>query len=125
MTRNVRAKKVNPNPTEAEEQILFVTWLMKQGYWLAASANGGKRNLYEAMKMKRMGVSAGFPDVFVPFPHGSYHGFFVELKRTSGGKVSDLQLEWIRYLRSQGYFAEVAYGFDEARDAFNRYLSSS
>lgn len=122
MTRIVKAKRKSLTPTEDHEQIMFVTWLRNQGYRVAASANGGKRNLFEAMKLKRMGVSAGFPDIFVPLPRAIYHGFFVEMKRVSGGKVSDLQLEWLSYLRLMGYYAEVANGFDEARELFMQYL---
>lgn len=119
MTRIVKLQKV---ATEEHEQIVFVTWLLKQGYKPSASANGGKRNLFEAMKFKRMGVSAGYPDVFVPLPTPKYHGFFVEMKRIKGGKVSEAQLEWLQYLRDKGYFAEVAHGALEAKEMFNNYL---
>lgn len=111
-------------PNEDYEQTVFVTWLKKQGYWLAASANGGKRNLFEAMKLKRMGVSAGFPDIFVPLATPKYHGFFLEMKRSKGGKVSEAQLNWLQYLRNNGYFAEVAHGADEAKSLFHLYLES-
>ena len=99
-----------------------MTWLQAQGYWIAASANGGKRNLLEAMKLKRMGVSPGFPDIFVPLPKGKYHGFFIEMKRQKGGVISELQQNWLMYLRSQNYYAEVANGFDEAQQLFLDYL---
>lgn len=124
MTRIVKFKKKSTVATEDHEQIVFVTWLKKMGYKVAASANGGSRNLFEAMKLKRMGVSAGFPDVFVPMPTPQFNGFFVEMKRTKGGKVSVLQLDWIEYLRENGYFAEVAFGADEAKELFQFYLST-
>lgn len=123
MTRIVSLKKVLP--TEAQEQILFVTWLKKQGYRVSASANGGSRNLFEAMKFKKMGVSPGFPDVEVPLPlpGGPYHGFYIEMKRQKGGKVSPEQAEWLAYLKDKGYFAEVAYGFEHAKEMWNYYIS--
>lgn len=121
MTRTVKVKK--PIPTEAQEQIMFVVWLRKQGFRVSASANGGSRNLLEAMKMKRMGVSPGFPDVEVPLPSGHYHGFYCEMKRQKGGKVSPEQIEWLNYLRDKGYWAEVARGFEEAKEMFLHYLS--
>lgn len=120
MTRIVKVKKAIP--TEDYEQTVFVTWLKKQGYWVAASANGGQRNLYEAMKFKRMGVAPGFPDVFVPLPTSKFHGFFIEMKRIKGGKVSDLQIEWLSFLRGKGYYAEVAHGAEEAKEKFRLYL---
>jgi hypothetical protein len=110
-------------PTEAQEQIKFVVWLKKQGFRPVASANGGSRNLMEAMKMKRMGVSPGFPDIEVPLPSGPYHGFYVEMKRQKGGKVSEEQREWLEYLKDKGYFAEVAYGFEQAKEMWNYYIS--
>ena len=102
---------------------MFVVWLKKQGFRPVASANGGSRNLMEAMKMKRMGVSPGFPDIEVPLPSGPYHGFYVEMKRQKGGKVSEEQREWIEYLKDKGYFAEVAYGFESAKEMWNYYIS--
>lgn len=70
-----------------------------------------------------MGVSPGFPDVEVPFPSGPYHGFYLEMKRQKGGKVSPAQVEWLNYLRGKGYFAESAKGFEEAKQMFLHYLS--
>ncbi len=121
MTRTVRQK--DALPTEAQEQIKFVVWLRKQGYRVSASANGGSRNLFEALKFKKMGVSAGFPDIEVPLPAGPYHGFFIEMKRQKGGKVSNEQREWLSYLRDKGYYAEVAYGFEEAKVMWTDYIS--
>lgn len=121
MTRTVSLKKVIP--TEAQEQIQFVVWLKKKGFRVSASANGGSRNLLEAMKFKRMGVSAGFPDIEVPLPSGPYHGFYLEMKRQKGGKVSEEQKEWLMYLKEKGYYAELANGFEEAKIKFNYYIS--
>lgn len=114
-------KKPRKHP-ERDEQIKFVTWLAKMGYRFNASAAGGSRNLFEALNFKRMGVSKGFPDVEVPYPVAPYHGFYIELKASSG-KVSPEQLEWLHYLKEQGYYAEVAYSFEEAKQHFEYYLS--
>lgn len=119
-----KVKKISePYPTEVEEQILLAVWLAKKGIRFTASANGGKRNYYEAIKFKRMGVSAGFPDIEIPFPSGQYHGLYIELKRKKGGKVSPEQAEWLQYLREKGYYAEVAHGFEEAKGIVIHYLS--
>lgn len=117
------ARTASKLPTERHEQIQFVVWLRKQGFKVSASANGGSRNLLEAINLKAMGVSKGFPDVEVPLPSGYYHGFYIEMKRQKGGKISPEQLEWLSYLREKGYYAEVAHGFDEAREMFTHYLS--
>ena len=108
---------------EDQEQILFVTWLNKKGIRVCASANGGSRHYLEAFKLKRMGVSPGFPDLFIPIPCGIYHGLFIEMKRKIGGKISESQVEWINFLKSQGYYAEVAKGFEEAVEITDRYFA--
>ena len=110
-------------PTEDQEQIKFCVWMEKNGIRFYAIPNGGKRNLLEAVKFKRMGVKSGVPDICLPFPSGRYFGAYLELKRIKGGKVSDNQLEWLAFLRSNGYYAEVANGFEEARKFVLHYLS--
>ena len=116
-------RTVTKIPTETQEQIKLATWLSKQGIKFTASANGGSRSYLEAAKLKRMGVSAGFPDIFIPIPSGPYHGLLIELKREIGGKVSDSQICWLQYLREKGYYAEVCKGFEEAKEVVLQYLS--
>lgn len=124
MPRKVSNKApANTVPTEAQDQIRLVTWLWKQGIRVSASANGGSRNLLEALKFKRMGVSPGFPDIEIPLPSGSYHGLYIELKREKGGKVSESQTEWLNYLQEKGYYAKVAFGFEDAKRIVIEYLS--
>ena len=116
-------RTVNQTPTEAEDQIRLATWLTKMGIRFSASANGGSRNYLEAAKLKRMGVSPGFPDIFIPIPSGPYHGLLIELKREKGGKASDAQIGWLTYLRDKGYYAEISHGFEEAKEIVLHYLS--
>lgn len=110
-------------PTEDQEQIMLATWMTKQGIRFYAIPNGGSRNLIEAIKFKRCGVMPGVPDICVPIPSGSYHGLYLELKRVKGGKVSDNQKYWLEFLREKAYYAEVAAGFDEAKEIILYYLS--
>lgn len=121
MTRT--AKSPAPPPTEEVEQIKLAVWLAKMGIRFTASANGGKRNYWEAVKFKRMGVSAGYPDIEVPLPSGPYHGLYLELKRQSGGKISAQQQDWLNYLNEKGYWAKVAYGFEDAKRIVLEYLA--
>lgn len=113
----------NTTPLEDYEQIRLATWLTGQGIRFYAIPNGGKRNLVEALKFKRSGVQPGVPDVCIPIPSGSYHGLYIELKRVIGGKVSQPQSEWLAFLREKGYYAEVAKGFDEAKEMVLHYFS--
>lgn len=93
------------------------------GYRPHHSPNGGRRNLYEALKFKRMGTSAGFLDIIVPIMRGGYGAFFCEMKPKKGGRLSDAQADWLRYLRDEGYYANEAHGFEEAKEQFTHYLS--
>jgi hypothetical protein len=110
-------------PTEEEDQIRFATWLALQGIKFTASANGGSRHYLEAAKLKRMGVSPGFPDIEIPLPSGGYHGLYIEMKREKAGILSSYQRNWLEYLREKHYYAEVAHGFDEAKEIVLHYLS--
>ena len=69
-----------------------------------------------------MGVKAGVPDLFLPVARGAYHGFFIEMKRETGGKVSPEQKEWHQRLIGQGYAVMVCHGCEEAVSALNDYL---
>ena len=110
-------------PTEDQEQAKLCTWMTRSGIRFFAIPNGGSRNLAEAVKLKRCGVQRGVPDLAIPIPSGSYHGLYIELKRVSGGKVSEYQVDWLKFLREQGYYAEIAYGFEEAKKIVADYLA--
>lgn len=123
--------KVNalPVPTEAEEQGLLFRWAeIARGRYPALDLlfhipNGGKRGKSEAARFKAEGVKAGVPDLFLPVPRGKAHGLFIELKRRKGGRVSKEQAIWTISLQAQGYRAEVAKGWEEARDIIIEYLA--
>lgn len=122
-TRKKTSKKVKKLfPKEDQEQITLSTWLTKKGILFTASANGGSRHWLEGFKLKRMGVSAGFPDIFIPMPRKGFNGFFIELKRVQGGVVSDAQRFWIEQLTKNGYLAVVCYGFDSAKQKVMEYF---
>jgi VRR-NUC domain len=109
--------------SEDEEQALLCDWMAMQGIRFYAVPNGGKRDIVEAVKFKRTGVSPGVPDICVPVPRGDYHGLYIELKRSVGGQVSEKQKDWIEFLMANGYYAKVAHGFNEARETIMVYFS--
>lgn len=111
-------------PTEQEDQIKFAVWLAKQGILFTASANGGKRNLFEAMKLKKMGVSKGYPDISIEMSNRDYNGLRIELKRVSGGIRSPEQIEWQKKLRKNGYCCEFANGLEEAKKIVLDYIAN-
>ena len=71
-----------------------------------------------------MGVKAGVPDLFLPYPGGDWHGLWIELK-TERGRVMGTQREWIEYLRSQGYAAYVCRGAEQAINCLKMYLQGN
>lgn len=92
---------------------------------LFAIPNGGERNVIVATRMKAEGVRRGVPDLFLALPKGSYHGLFIELKKPKGGKVSEHQKEYIKFLNSQNYLCFVCHGFDEARKTITSYIENN
>lgn len=115
-------------PTEDEEQMTLIRWAA-----LAAGQhpelrllfhipNGGSRGKAEAGRFRAMGVKSGVPDLFLPVARGPWHGLFIELKQTKGGRVSPEQAAWIRDLGAQGYCIGVCYGWEQARAEIEHYL---
>lgn len=101
-------------PSEHEEQCAFISAFRKTfpGVRIIAIPNGGWRDIKTAARLKAEGVCKGVPDLFVP-----EWGFWIEMKRQKGGKVSDEQKDWIEYLTANGYKAVVCKGKDEALQA--------
>jgi|TARA_R110000868_G_scaffold199858_4_gene446968 hypothetical protein len=75
--------------------------------------NGGKRDIRVAAQMKKEGVLAGAPDLFLAEPRENKHGLFIEMKKI-GGRTSSNQNDIIDKLRAKGYEAIVCEGADEA-----------
>ena len=110
-------------PTENVEQTKLATWMTNRGIKYYAIPNGGYRRPTEARRLKAEGVQSGVPDICVPIPSGQYHGLYLEIKRTKGGKLSENQIYWLAFLREKNYYAECAHGFDEAKEIVTRYLA--
>ena len=85
---------------EAREQEALFRWAgfaagtMPELNLLYHIPNGGSRNKAEAANLKRQGVRAGVPDLFLPVARGGYHGPYIELKfeknKTSKNQESTL-----------------------------------
>ena len=118
----------NITPTEHAEQVALFHWArLMSNRWpllqtMFAVPNGGARHIAVARKLKAEGVSAGVPDIFLPVPTDKYHGLFIEMKRTKGGRVSIDQKWWIDNLRINGYRVEVCEGCAEATKVITEYL---
>lgn len=95
--------------------------------WLLHIPNGGSRHKSEAAKLKAMGVSPGFPDLFLPIKRGKFSGLMIELKRPNSvgkkaGKSQSNQKIWRDHLYSQDYGAIECFGWEHAVSVLKDYL---
>lgn len=105
-------------PTEAQEQAVLVDYLKLLGLAFAHVPNGERRDAVTGARLKRLGTSAGMPDLLVfssPPKRPDARGVALELKRRSGGKVTPEQRAWHARLEACGWVVRVVRGFDEAR----------
>lgn len=112
---------------EAHEQEALFRWVsfakstLPEVVLLFHIPNGGSRNKIEAANLKRQGVRAGVPDLFLPVARGGFNGLFIEMK--AGKNVpTDKQKEWINAVHRQGYAAEVCYGWEQAARILENYI---
>jgi hypothetical protein len=96
---------------EHYEQTMFVQWFRRSypTIRIFAIPLGGHRHPAVAAKLRCEGVSAGIPDLFIPA-----WSTWVEMKRAKGGRLSEVQKDWIAYLESIGHKVLVGHGFEDA-----------
>ena len=77
----------NRKRSEATEQELVIQWCNWQqaqhpeAGMIFHIPNGGQpEHNWEAANLKRQGVKAGVPDLFLPVAKNGYHGLFIEMK---------------------------------------------
>lgn len=88
-----------------------------------------------ATKMKRLGNMKGYPDLFMPEPRHGFYGLYIELKapktrlkKRNGDWANEHiahQADILEKLRTRGFKAEFAIGFDHARDLIDEYFHSA
>lgn len=104
-----------PVTTEAQEGEALVAYLRLKGYKFTHIGNETGSSLEarrRAVRMKRQGVSRGFPDYIILTDAGPVA---IELKRVRGSTTTQEQREWIDALNAAGIPAKVCKGFEEAR----------
>lgn len=82
---------------------------------VAKSARQGKLN-------KDMGYRKGWPDLFFAKTKKGYAGLFIELKAI-GGDVAKEQEEVKEKARSEGYSAEICFGYEKAVKTILEYMN--
>lgn len=97
--------------SEDKEQEGLVIWFRQKypGMLIFHVPNGEQRALSVGIRLKKQGVVAGIPDLFIPSLK-----IFIELKRKDGGVVSKEQEKIIAYLQRVGYTVWVCHGAEEA-----------
>lgn len=102
--------------SESDEQIGFVNWFEGsfKGVRIFHIPNGGHRSISVGKNLRAEGVKPGVPDLYVPAWR-----LWIEMKRTSGGRLSDDQRDWIDYLEAHGDSVIVGKG---AKDASKQVL---
>lgn len=76
-------------------------------------ANERRTAPHKGLILKRMGVTKGVSDIFIPRATKNYHGTWIELK-TDEGKPTPHQLDFIQQMIKEGYYGQICYGADEA-----------
>jgi hypothetical protein len=93
------------NHPEHHLQSWLSLYLTSKGILHNASVSAVKVSIGVAMKMKRAGYKAGYPDMTILEPRGPYHGLFIELKYKS--RPSEQQIWWRDELLKRGYLAII------------------
>jgi len=98
-------------PSEHSEQVGFINWFRAKypQVLIFAIANGEKRAITVAKRLKAEGVVRGIPDLFIP-----QWTLWVEMKRISGGRLSPEQKGMITYLEGIGQKVIVGKGAADA-----------
>lgn len=106
-----RSTSTRPSPTEHEEQVGLVNWFRGRfpGVLIFAIPNGEKRSISVARRLKAEGVTPGVPDLVVP-----EWRLWIEMKRATGGRLSQEQKDMICYLEAVGYNVIVGRGASDA-----------
>ena len=113
--------------TEYDIQVAVFEWARWEALkfpclnYMHSSGNGLKLPIGLAVKAKKSGLLKGVPDICLPYRNNKYSGLYIELKK-EGGKASPEQLNFIKYLLSQGYYAEVIKGYNPTITLISNYL---
>lgn len=112
--------------SEHQEQAALLEWWNWQADplrdLLFAIPNGGRRDGRTGKVLQQEGVRAGVPDLFLAIPADGWHGLWIELKVSTGGRVSKAQAAMHEKLSAQKYKVVVCKGCDEAIAAIKSYL---
>lgn len=96
------------------EQIKVVNWVKQcTDIPILAIANQRKCTMQYGAFLKKMGVTAGVCDLFLPRGNSSFSGLWVEMK-IKPNYATEKQKSFMASMIKEGYSAHVAYSADEA-----------
>jgi hypothetical protein len=87
---------------------------------------------FQMARLKKVGFRGGASDLVLSLPRGSWHAFYLEMKKRraqfrSGGEaassVTKEQQKFARQMTAAGYLWLAAFGFDEAKTYIEHYLA--
>lgn len=98
--------------------------------WLHSNGNGasyGPDPRFAAIqnhRRKQEGMVPGICDLFLPCARRGFHGYFLELKAPGKmNEVRDGQREFMAFVESEGYLANVFDDYDDVVNSLEWYLS--
>lgn len=123
----LKHKKTRNNDGEHREQVALMNWAKSKEAefpdlrWLYSNANGGKRSIGCAVKMKAEGTKRGVFDLFLPLPRAGFHGLYIEMKYGKN-ELSDEQVEFKHFIWSHNYCNGVFWNWSDASKFILDYL---
>jgi len=115
-------------PSHSDECVALVQWFgvvyPRYAPLLVHIPNEGRMSKWQGAKLNREGRRAGFPDYLLLIPRGSCPYLAIEMKRRKGDKPRKEQLEYAEIITSIGAAHKFCYGWEQAADAINGYLST-
>ena len=114
--------------SEDDEQEVVIRWAqLSSKAWpvlelLHHIPNGGSRDKKEALKLKRMGVLPGVPDLHLPAARAGYNGLYIEMKYADGRLSHDQKIFLIRAAHFNNFCA-VCYTAGDAIKLLENYIN--
>lgn len=89
--------------------------------YMFANANGGKRNIVVATKLKKEGVTSGVWDIFISIPNLYKHGLYLECK-AGKNSLTEKQKEFAKNVWAIGYECYIIRTLEDFQHALCYYF---
>jgi hypothetical protein len=108
---------------EDQLQEACVRWMQLQHprAFFFAIPNGARTSIRTAVRLKKTGMRAGVPDLFISEARCGFHGLYVEMKSPKGS-LSTEQKKAAVDLKVRGYAWIICRDFATFRNMVNTYL---